>query len=129
MSAENVEVVKQLYAAFFRRDASRILELTAAEIEVEQSREVPWGGVWKGHEGLQKFFAELARHLENRALPIERYLDAGDCVVAIGRTQGVVRANGKGFDVPLAHVWEVRSGKAVRFRPYIDNPTMVACLS
>jgi len=128
MSQENVEVVKQLYSAFFRRDTGRILELTSPEIRVEQSCEVPWGGVYEGHAGLQAFFGKLMEHLENRALPIERYLDAGDYVVAIGRTQGMVRGNGKAFDVPLAHVWEVRGGRALSFRPFIDNPTMKGSL-
>jgi ketosteroid isomerase-like protein len=48
--------------------------------------------------------------------------------VSIGRTQGTVRANGKRFDVPLAHVWQIKDGLIVRFTPYIDNPTMLAAL-
>jgi ketosteroid isomerase-like protein len=128
MPHQNVEIIQQLYAAFFRQDAATILALTAPDIQIEQSSELPWGGSFRGHAGLQEFFTRLRAHLENRALPIERYLDAGNHVVAIGRTQGLVRVNGKTFDVPLVHVWEVREGKAVSFRPFIDHPTMRECL-
>jgi ketosteroid isomerase-like protein len=41
---------------------------------------------------------------------------------------GTVRANGKKFDVPLAHVWGFKEGRAVKFMPFIDNPTMLAVL-
>jgi uncharacterized protein len=124
LSQENVELTKGLYAAFFRQDMPAILKMTSPHIEVVQSAELPWGGHYRGHEGLQQFFGKLMECLNNRALPIERYLDAGDHVVAIGRTQGIVLANGRPFDVPLAHVWQVRDGVVVRFAPFIDNPTM-----
>jgi hypothetical protein len=129
MSQQNVELVQNIYTAFARRNIAEVLALISPDIEIVQSPELPWGGAFKGHAGLQEFLGALTTHLENKALPIERYLDAGDHVVAIGRTQGLVRANGKAFDVPLAHVWEMREGKAVRFRPFIDNPTMKAVMA
>lgn len=52
---------------------------------------------------------------------VERFIDAGEHVVVIGRTHGTVRATGSAFDVPVAHVWEVRGGRLLRFQPYIDN--------
>lgn len=128
VSAQNTQLIQQLYAAFFRQDLPTILALTSPDIEIEQSSDLPWGGTYHGHAGLQQFFNALRQHLENRALPIDHYLDAGDHVIAIGRTQGLVRATGKPFDVPLAHVWQLRDGKAIRFRPFIDNPAMKKCL-
>jgi ketosteroid isomerase-like protein len=35
-----------------------------------------------------------------------------------------VEGSGKPFNVPVVHVWEIRDGKAVRFTPFIDLPTM-----
>jgi ketosteroid isomerase-like protein len=129
MSQQNIELVKSLYAAFFRRDVPFIISKLAPDFEVSQSTEVPWGGTYRGPEGLQQFFSKLTAHLNNAGLPFERFLDAGEDVVVIGRTQGTVKANGKAFDVPLVHVWRIRDGLAVRFSPYIDNPTMLAALN
>jgi ketosteroid isomerase-like protein len=128
MSQENIQLVKDVYAAFARRDTPTILAKISPDFEATQSTEVPWGGHYHGPDGLLQFFAKLTSQLNNEALPIDRYLDAGDHVVAIGRTQGTVRANGKRFDVPLAHVWQFKDGCIVRFMPYIDNPTMLASL-
>jgi hypothetical protein len=38
-------------------------------------------------------------------------------------------ATGARFDVPIAHVWTITSGKAARVRYCIDNPTMQEALS
>ena len=125
----NIELVQSIYAAFFRRDMPAITERLSPDFEVIQSTQLPWGGHYHGIDGLQQFFGKLTTLLNNSALPIDRYLDAGDHVVAIGRTQGTVKSNNKPFDVPLAHVWHIKNGRAVRFTPYIDNPTMLACLA
>jgi ketosteroid isomerase-like protein len=124
MSQQNIQLVKDLYALFLQRNLPEILERLSPDFTLVQSLELPWGGTYRGHEGYQQFVSVLTTHLENRALPIERYLDAGDHVVAIGRTQGVVRATGKSFDVPLAHVWQIQNNLVLAFRPFIDNPTM-----
>jgi ketosteroid isomerase-like protein len=127
MSQANIELVKKLYAAFGRKDMATIAKLVAADIQITQSRELPWGGEYRGLDGLGKFFAALTAHVSS-TLVFERFLDAGDHVVAIGSTRGSVVASGRKFDVPISHVWEVRDEKIVRFRPFIDNPTMLASL-
>jgi ketosteroid isomerase-like protein len=68
------------------------------------------------------------RPLGSSPLPNEIFVDAGDHVVAIGRTRGTVNATGKAFDVPVAHVWTVRDGLVRRVEYYIDDPTMLAAL-
>jgi ketosteroid isomerase-like protein len=128
MSQSQIDIVKNIYAAFTRRDRAYLESVISPEVEIFQSPEVPWGGAYRGHEGLQQFFGKLMAHLKASGLPIERALDAGDCVVIIGRTQGTVLANGKPYDVPLVHIWQFRDGQVIRFMPHIDHPTMFASL-
>jgi hypothetical protein len=128
MSQQNIELVKSLYAAFAARDTNAMFSKVSEKVEIAQSPELPWGGRYSGVEGFRRFFETLTKHLNNTGLEIERYLDAGDHVVAIGRTRGTVLSNGRPFDVPLAHVWEVRDGIILSFRPFIDNPTMARSL-
>lgn len=127
MAQANIELVKRLYDAFGRKDIATINQLISPDIEVMQSSELPWGGEYHGPAGLGKFFATLLAHV-NSTLLFERFLDAGDHVVVIGKTRGTVVATGKTFDVHIAHVWQIRDGLIARFRPFIDNPTMLAAL-
>ena len=127
MSQENVELVRGVYAAFGRRDVEDVARCVSPDFVAEQSPELPWGGSYRGLDGLQKFLAALTSHVHSN-LAAERFLDAGENVVLIGRTQGTTVADGRPFDVPVAHVWKIRDGKLVEFRPYIDNPTMLSAI-
>lgn len=128
MPRANVALVEGVYDAFRRRDLPAVFAILADDVELAQSTEVPWGGTYRGHEGAGRFFQTLGAHVTS-ALTLERFIDAGDQVVAIGWTRGTVNATGAPFDVPIAHVWEIRDRRVVAVRFCIDNPTMVAALA
>ena len=123
----DVERIQELYRAFEKRDVLSVAQLMSPEVEIRQSEELPWGGEYKGHGGLQKFAKKLLDHVDSRVI-IEQYIDAGQSVVAIGHTVGKTHSNHVEFDVPVVHVWTLKEGRVVRFEPYIDNATMLAAL-
>jgi ketosteroid isomerase-like protein len=119
--------VAALYTAFARRDLPAVLALADQEIVVAQTELLPWGGTYHGHEGLKAFTAALLDRVDSQ-VEVEEFVEAGDQVVAIGRTRGTVRGTGTAFDVRVAHVWTLRDGKAVLFEAYIDTPAMLRAL-
>lgn len=123
----NVEVVRRVYDSFKSGDLAGAFAAIAPDVEITQSEEVPWGGTYSGHDGAAAFFAKLYGAVTS-ALTFERFIDAGDRVVAIGWSRGTVNATGRAFDVPIAHVWQLRDGLVVRVAFCIDNPTMRAAL-
>jgi ketosteroid isomerase-like protein len=128
MASSALQTVQAAYEAFGRRDVPRIFSLLAPEIEITQSTELPWGGVYRGHEGARQFFGKLTASITS-AVTLERFIESGDHVIAIGWTQGTVNATGAAFRVPIAHVWKVAGGAVVQIQFYIDNPTMLAALA
>jgi len=128
MSSSNIDVVKALYRGFAARDIPAITALVSPEITLRQTELVPWGGTFEGLAGFRRFTELLLQHVDSLVTP-EEYVDAGDRVVAIARTRGLVRENGAPFDLRAVHVWGVREGKAVSFEAYIDTPGMLAALS
>lgn len=123
----DLEVVRGIYAAWARRDGAHVIALVAPEAETVQSPLLPWGGVYVGPDGMRRFLAALASHVDS-AFTAERLVPAGDRVVAVGRTRGTARATGATFDVPAVHVWLLRDGKVVRFEAYIDAPATMGAL-
>jgi len=119
-----MQTVQELYDAFGRRDLAKVFSLLSPEIEILQSEELPWGGVYRGHNGARQFFGKLGSHT-NSTLDVERLISAGDHVVAIGWTHGKVNAAGTSYRVPIAHVWHVRDGLVMQAQFFIDNPTML----
>ena len=123
----NVALIESVYDAFRRRDLPAVFALLADDVEIYQSSAIPWGGTYRGHEGAASFFTKLVTAITS-TVTLERCVDAGDPVVAIGRTRGTVNGSGTGFDVAVAHVWTLRDGKIVRVEYFIDNPPMLAAL-
>lgn len=125
--AKPVQVVEAIYEGFRQKDIAKIFGLLAADVEMAQSNELPWGGVYRGHEGAREFFGRLRSNVTS-AVTIERMISAGDHVAAVGWTEGTVNATGAAFRVPIAHLWEVQAGKAVRVQFCIDHPAMLQVL-
>ena len=128
MTPSPLETVKAAYEAFGRRDIPEIFALFSPEIEILQSEELPWGGRYCGHEGARQFFGKLTSQI-NSTLELERFISAGDQVVAIGWTKGTVNENGAAYRVSIAHVWKVSHGLVVQVQFLIDNPAMLSALS
>jgi ketosteroid isomerase-like protein len=123
VSEENLTVVRRAYEAFGRGDLSTIFELLDPEVVFYQTELLPWGGRREGHEGMRSFLEELARNIESQVEP-EEFVEAGESVVAVGRTRGRVRETDENFEVRAVHVWTLREGKVVGFEAYIDTPKM-----
>ena len=123
----DLEKIEELYVAQQKRDVRSILMLMSEDVEIVQSSELPWGGHYAGHDGVKKFLALLAQHVETQ-VHVEQMIDAGDKIAVVGRTVGKARATQLEFDVPIVHVWTFRQGQITRFEPYLDNATMLAAL-
>lgn len=124
---EPAEIVRSLYAAFERGDIPAVFERLHPEVEIRQSEEVPWGGVYRGHEGAAAFFTRLAEHIDTR-VQIDRLVVAGDAVVESGRTCGRALATGREFAIDETHVWRLRDGLVVSMEAFVDNAAMRAAL-
>ena len=127
MNRNPTQIVQDLYDAFARRDLPMVFSLLSPDIEIVQSKELPWGGSYRGQDGARQFFSKLGSHISS-ALDIERLIDAEDHVVAIGWTHGTVNATGASYRVPIAHVWRVRDGLVIQTQFFIDNASMLEAL-
>lgn len=127
-SSAAVRRVEALYEGFRRRDMAAIFGLLSEDVELEQSQALPWGGSYHGHEGARQFFGQLGSRV-NSTLTLERLIDAGEHVAAVGWTEGTVNATGARYRVPVAHVWQVQDGKILRAQFDIDNSRMLEALA
>jgi ketosteroid isomerase-like protein len=97
MSQDNVEIVRQVYAAAARRDTPMVLTLYDAEVELDPSRlqfaGLPGGdaGIYRGHEGLRSFFREWHEAWGVIEYDFEELIDAGG-----GRNQTRARSSQRG---------------------------------
>ena len=58
----------------------------------------------------------------------DRYLDAGDHVVVVGRFDAEARDGGGRLDAPFVHLWRLEDGQAVRYENHTDTAAVLAAL-
>lgn len=127
MAQENQEIVRNFYEAANRRDSKALAELLDEQIEIYQSEVLPWGGNYQGHQGFMTYALKMLGMINSQTV-IEHFIEAGDQVVAIGKTRGQINSSGKKFEIRLVHVWTIKSDKLSRFEIYVDAPEMLRML-
>jgi uncharacterized protein len=122
MSEQNIEFLKGIYGAFARADVPAVLGAFADDIEWYEAEGMPYGGLYRGGEAVaHNVFGPIDRDVDGFAVTPEEFVGSGDTVAAVVRYTGTGKATGKTLDVPVVHVWDIRDGKAARFRQFIDT--------
>ncbi len=122
--ADNVELVREAYEAFARGDIQRVLGLLDDKVEWYEAEHVTYwpGGSFVGPQAvLNGVFARIPQDFDGFRVDVSRIVGCGDTVLVEARYRGTVKATGKRLDVQVAHVWDFRDGKVVRWQQYTDT--------
>ena len=76
--------------------------------------------VYRGHEGTREFFRDLDDVLDEIHTEYSEIRDLGDQVVALGQIPTRGKASGAETESPLATVSDLKNGKAIQVRTYLD---------
>ena len=76
--------------------------------------------VFRGHDGVRRMIGDLYETFADIHLEMSEFRDLGDGLVAIGRSRTRGRASGAETETPLAYVTEIRNGKMISIRAYLD---------
>jgi uncharacterized protein len=128
MAPTNVEILRDGYAAFGRGDIPAVLAVFDPDIEWIEPEGFPWGRTYRGHDEVVGLFGTAAQMLgpDWRVVPDELLPCGDDHVLALGHHRGT--GEDGPWAVPFAMVWQMRDGKAVRFRQYSDTAMMRAVI-
>jgi ketosteroid isomerase-like protein len=110
MSEANVELVREVYEAFWRRrDSSAFLAAVSPDIEwvsfMEQQAR-------RGPEEVGRFFSDWLTTWKDQEVDYD-FVDAGDRVVVICHVKGKGRGSGVEVGTSIGQVWTVRDAKLV----------------
>jgi ketosteroid isomerase-like protein len=121
--SQNVELVERAYEGFNREGAPGTLPYLAEDVVWDESQlPARHPGVYHGHDGI----LELGRQNAELWLEIKADVESivpvsADKVVAVLRARGRGRFTGERVELAIAHLWELRDGKAVLVRLYHDH--------
>jgi ketosteroid isomerase-like protein len=129
MSEENVKLTYRGLDAYNRRDVESLLATLDPEVEWTTAFPALLGGdatVYRGHEGIREMFRDFDDVLDEIHVEYSEVRDLGDRVFAIGRIRTRGKASGAATESPFAAVTDVRNGKSVRVRTYLDPQEALA---
>jgi ketosteroid isomerase-like protein len=122
---ENVQVVKDFFAAISGGDQQRLLKLCAEDIEwIIPGDNWPLAGTRRGHAGLADLLQTQSETVETSLTQPSEFVAQGDRVLVIGFAKGRIIATNKTFEDDWVFAITVRNGKVSKIREYIDTQAL-----
>jgi ketosteroid isomerase-like protein len=117
MSRENVDLVREIFAIADVNEASAGWH---PEIEWVVAREHPEARTIKGRQAVVAYFRDWEATLDDARLEMDRFVDAGVDVVAIGAVCGTGTGSGADVQVPIAFVCTLADHKVARVEEFLN---------
>jgi uncharacterized protein len=119
---ENMQVVKEGYAAFSRGDIPGLLALMAEDVEWHiPGSGLPLAGTYRGRDGVANFFQKLTAEADILDFQPREFVADGDRVLVVGWERFKVKATNRTTEVDWIMAFTVRNGKVAKFREYTDT--------
>jgi hypothetical protein len=122
---ENVQIVKEFFAAMGRRDKQGLLALSAEGIEwIIPGEDWPLAGTHRGHAGLENLLQKANETVETSFPEPPEFIAQGDRVLVVGFAMGRIKATNRKFEDDWVFAITVRNGKLTNIREYIDTQAL-----
>ena len=115
----NAERARAAFEAFNRGDREGLLELFDPEVEFVDAPQSVEERERSGLDGIRRWFASMDEVWEELRFEVEEMVELDDeRLIVVGRVQGRGRGSGIWIDRPIATLYTLRNGRAVRFEAF-----------
>ena len=122
---ENVQVVKDFFAAMGSSDKQALLALVAEDIEwIIPGEDWPLAGTHRGHAGLAATLRKASEEVEMTYPKPPEFVAQGERVLAIGVAVGKIKATDKPFEDHWVFDITLQNGQLKSVREYIDTQAL-----
>ena len=122
---DNVQTVKDFFAAIGRGDKEGLVALVAEDIEwIIPGEDWPLAGTHRGRAGVAAAFQKASEEVPFSYPEPPEYVAQGDRVLVIGFAKGKMKATNRTFDDHFVFAVTVRDGKLAKIREYIDTQAL-----
>jgi ketosteroid isomerase-like protein len=122
---ENVQIVKDFFAAMGGDNKQDLLALVAKDIEwIIPGEDWPLAGTHRGHAELAAVLQKASEEVEMTYPEPPEFVAQGDRVLIVGVATGKIKATNKPFKDDWVFDITVRDGKVTNIREYIDTQAL-----
>lgn len=119
-----IVVVKRFYDSFVQGDIDAVVACLSDQLDWRESENFFLGDrnpYLTPAAVVEGVFKRIAKEFKDYQAGPTELIDAGDVVVAVGRSKGIIAATGKPFDARYMHIVRVADGKIVSWHQLIDT--------
>ena len=122
---ENVQIVKNFFAAMGSTNKQALLALVAEDIEwIIPGEDWPLAGTHRGRAGLAAVLQKASEEVETTYPAPPEFVAQGDRVLVVGVATGKIKATNKPFKDDWVFDITVRDRKVTKIREYIDTQAL-----
>jgi len=122
---ENVQIVKDFFAAMGSGDKQSLVALAAENIEwIVPGEDWPLAGTHRGHAELAAVLKKASEELEMTYPAPPEFVAQGNRVLVIGVATGKIKVTNKPFKDNWVFDLTVRNGRVTKIREYIDTQAL-----
>src|SRR6201993_200706 len=122
---ENVQVVKNFFAAIGSGDKQALLALVDEGIEwIIPGEDWPLAGTHRGHSGVNNLLQKANETLETSYPAPPEFIAQGDRVLVVGVATGKIKATNRTFEDHWVFDITVRNSKLTNIREYVDTQAL-----
>jgi ketosteroid isomerase-like protein len=122
---QNVQIVKDFFAAVGRGDMQSLLALCAGDVEwIIPGEDWPLAGTRRGHDGLEDLLQKESEKMETSFVETREFVAQGDRVLVIGFAKGRVKATKRTWEDHWVFAITVQNGKLTIIREYVDTQAL-----
>ncbi|KQR76888.1 ketosteroid isomerase [Burkholderia sp. Leaf177] len=122
---ENVQVVREFFAALGRGDIQNLRTLSAEDIEwVIPGEGWPLAGTHRGHVGLTDLLQKQSESMETSVMEFHEFIAQGDRVLVVGFAKGSIKATNRTWEDNWVFAITLQQDKVTNIREYIDTQAL-----
>ena len=107
-------------------DFARLAPYFADDVVLYQADALPYGGVWRGHRGLERFFIAMSQTWDAFDMVEQEFLCTEPTAVVFTLVRARSRATGRSLEFPIMQKIRVRAGRIAEVRPFYWDTAAVA---
>ncbi|WP_246842967.1 nuclear transport factor 2 family protein [Allokutzneria sp. NRRL B-24872] len=130
-----LNVLKGMYAAEAsylaaggpgRADFAELAPFFTEDVVLHQADALPYGGVWRGHDGMERFFLAMSAAWESFEMVRQRMISTTEPIVVLTDVRARARATGRELEFPILQTIEFRGGQISEVRPFYWDTAAIA---
>jgi ketosteroid isomerase-like protein len=98
----------------------------ASDVVLHQAAALPYGGTWRGHDGMEQFFLAMTQAWELFDMVDQEFLATDGPAVVLTQVHARARATGRTLDFPILQIVEARRGRITEIRPFYWDTAAIA---